>query len=296
MNSPTELPKPLMQYGGQAVIEGVMMRGRKTAAVAVRKPDGEILVRTQPLTGIYTGVIARIPFLRGLLMLWDSFGLGMESLSYSAGVQGEKPVSRGEWAVTLLISLTVLLGVFFLLPTALAQWVEGGLGGPAWAGALAEGALRLTLFLVYLIFVGRLPDIQRVFAYHGAEHKTINAYEAGAELTPESVERFSTRHPRCGTSFLVVLIALSILLFTLFGPMPFLVKVITRVLVIPLLIAFGYEYLRLTAAVKNRTLGRILTAPGKWTQALTTREPDRAMLAVAIAAFSAMRTAEEDPS
>jgi uncharacterized protein YqhQ len=295
MNSPTEHPKPLMHYGGQAVIEGVMMRGRRHVAVAVRKPDGGILVRTRPLGGLYTGAVARIPLLRGLLMLWDSVGLGMESLSYAAGVQGEKPVGRGEWALTLLISLAVLLGVFFLIPTALAQWMEGGLGWPAWAGALAEGALRLGLFLGYLVLVGRLPDIARVFAYHGAEHKTINAYEAGAELAPEAAERFSTAHPRCGTSFLITLIALSILLFSLFGPMAFLLKIATRILVIPLLIALGYEYLRLTAAVKNPALARILAAPGMWTQRLTTREPDRAMLEVAIAAFQAMRAAEEGP-
>jgi uncharacterized protein YqhQ len=296
MNSPTELPKPLMQYGGQAVIEGVMMRGRRHAAVAVRKPDGEILVRTRPLGGIYTGAIARIPFLRGILMLWDSLGLGMESLSYSAGVQGEKPVGRGEWAVTLLFALAVLIGVFFLLPTALAQLVEGALGAPVWAGALAEGALRLTLFLAYLVLVGRLPDIERVFAYHGAEHKTINAYEAGAELTPESVGRFSTAHPRCGTSFLIVLIALSILAFTLLGPMPFLLKIAARILVIPIIISLGYEYLRLSAVVTNRKLSRSLAAPGMWTQRLTTREPDSAMLEVAIAAFKAMRAAEEGAS
>jgi uncharacterized protein YqhQ len=293
MNSSTEKPKPLLQYGGQAVIEGVMMRGRRIAAIAVRAPGGEITVRVQPLAGVYTGAVARIPFLRGLLMLWDSFGLGMESLSYSAGIQGEKPVSRGEWAVTLLISLTVLVGVFFLAPTALGQWIEASFGAPAWMGALTEGVVRLVFFLGYLVAMGMLPDIRRVFAYHGAEHKTINAYEAGAELTPESIERFSTAHPRCGTSFLVTLIALSIVIFTLLGPMSFGWKVLSRVLVVPLLVSLGYEYLRLTAAVRNRTLARILTAPGMWTQRLTTRQPDRAMLEVAVASFLAMHKAEE---
>jgi uncharacterized protein YqhQ len=294
MKSPTDTPKLLLQYGGQAVIEGVMMRGRRFAAIAVRKPDKEIAVRVQPLGGVYTGTIARIPFLRGVLMLWDSFGLGMESLSYSAGIQGEKPVSRGEWALSLTISLVILVGVFFLGPTFLGEWLENNLGVPAWTGALAEGALRLILFLGYLIGIGRLPDIARVFAYHGAEHKTINAYEAGANLTPESVERYSVAHPRCGTSFLVTLIALSILIFTLLGPMPFGWKILARVVIIAPLISLGYEYLRLTAAVKNPVLARILTTPGKWTQRLTTRPPDREMLAVAIAAFTAMRAAEED--
>jgi uncharacterized protein YqhQ len=292
MNSPCETPKPLLQYGGQAVIEGVMMRGRRFAAIAVRKPDREIAVQVRLLTGLYTGVVARIPFLRGALMLWDSFGLGMEGLSYSAGIQGEKPVSRGEWAVTLLITIAILVGVFFLAPTWLAEWLES-LGLPAWTGALAEGGLRLFLFLGYLIGIGRLSDIRRVFAYHGAEHKTINAYEAGVELTPESADRFSTAHPRCGTSFIITLIALSILIFSLLGPMSFGWKIAVRLLIIVPLISLGYEYLRLTAAVKNPMLARILTAPGMWTQRLTTRPPDLDMLAVAIAAFHAMRSAEE---
>jgi uncharacterized protein YqhQ len=302
---PSSSPSDSFSYGGQAVIEGVMMRGRRTMAVSVRKPDGTIQTEVRPLGGIYQSRIAKIPVLRGVLLLWDTVGLGWESLEFSAQAQGEQPVSKGEWLVTILVSLAILVGVFFLLPTALGQWTESGLGAlavrwpaiPPWApgltGNLTEGAVRLILLILYLVLVGRIPEIARVFAYHGAEHKTVHAYEAGAELTPEAVEAFAKEHPRCGTSFLVVVGVLAILLFALAGPMPFFWKIVTRLLGIPVLIAFGYEYLRLSARVRNPALARALAAPGVWAQSLTTRNPDRSMLEVAITALQAVRRAEE---
>jgi uncharacterized protein YqhQ len=293
MNSPVDPTRISRSYGGQAVIEGVMMRGRKAMAVSVRRPDGTIQTEVRPLSSIYRSTVARIPVLRGVLLLWDTIGLGWESLSFSAEAQGEKPVSRGEWAVTILVSLAILLGGFFLLPAAIAQGAESYLGASAAVGNVAEGVIRLLLLLLYLALVGRVPEINRVFAYHGAEHKTVNAYEAGAELTPESVDAFPKEHPRCGTSFLIVVAVLAVLLFALVGPLPFWERFLSRLLGIPLLVAFGYEYLRLTALLGNRTLGKILAAPGVWTQRMTTRPPDRAMLEVAIAAFNAMRAAEE---
>jgi uncharacterized protein YqhQ len=293
MNLPIETSPISHSYGGQAVIEGVMMRGRKAMAVSVRRPDGTIQTEVRPLSGIYQSAVARIPILRGVLLLWDTIGLGWESLSFSAEAQGEKPVSRGEWAVTIGFSLTILIGVFFLLPAAIALGMESYLGASAALGNITEGVIRLLLLLLYLVLIGRIPEINRVFAYHGAEHKTVNAYEAGAELTPESVDAFPKEHPRCGTSFLIVVGVLAVLLFALLGPLPFWERLLSRLLGIPLLVAFGYEYLRLTARLGDRTLGRILAAPGIWTQRLTTRPPDRAMLEVAIAAFEAMRAAEE---
>jgi uncharacterized protein YqhQ len=300
-------------YGGQAVIEGVMMRGRRMMAVSVRRPDGEIQTKVKPLNSIYQSRIARIPILRGVLLLWDTLGLGWESLEFSAQAQGEEPISRGEWITTILISLAILVGVFFLLPTAVGQWVEGAfaaqpagadpaslvVGIPSWipaaTGNVTEGLIRLTLLILYLLLVGRIPEIARVFAYHGAEHKTVAAFEGGAELTPESVEKYAKEHPRCGTSFLITLAVLAVILFTFTGSMPFGGKILSRLVGIPVLIALGYEYLRFTAAVKNKTLARILAAPGVWTQRLTTREPDRSMLEVAISAFQAVRRAEEPP-
>jgi uncharacterized protein YqhQ len=302
---PLRLMNETFSYGGQAVIEGVMMRGRNTMAVSVRKPDGTIQTEVKPLGGIYQSRIAKIPILRGVLLLADTVGLGWESLEFSARAQGEKPVSKGEWFLTILISLAILVGVFFLLPTILGQWTESGLGAlavqrpsiPAWvpglAGNLTEGVVRLILLILYLVFVGRIPEITRVFAYHGAEHKTVHAFEAGADLTPEAVEAFAKEHPRCGTSFLVVVGVLAVLLFALAGPMPFYWKLITRLLGIPVLIALGYEYLRLSARVQNPALARILAAPGVWAQSLTTRNPDRSMLEVAITAFQAVRRADD---
>jgi uncharacterized protein YqhQ len=293
MNSPADTPRVNRGYGGQAVIEGVMMRGRRAMAVSVRRPDGTIQTKVRPLDSIYQSVVARIPVLRGVLLLWDTVGLGWESLSFSAEAQGEKPVGRGEWAGTIIFSLVIVIGVFFLLPAAIAQGMESYLHVSAAAGNITEGLIRLGLLILYLVLIGRMPEIARVFAYHGAEHKTVNAYEAGAELTPESVDAFPKEHPRCGTSFLIVIAALAILLFALVGPLPFWERLVSRILGIPLLVAFGYEYLRLTALLGNRLLGRILAAPGIWTQRLTTRAPDHSMLEVAIAAFEAMRAAEE---
>jgi len=293
MNSPADSSRIIRSYGGQAVIEGVMMRGRKAMAVSVRRPDGTIQTEVRPLGGIYQSAVARIPVVRGVLLLWDTLGLGWESLSISAQAQGEKPITRGEGGGMILFSLIVVIVMFFLLPAAVGQGMESYLGASAALGNLAEGVIRLLLLLLYLVMVGWVPEIARVFAYHGAEHKTVNAFEAGAELTPESVDAFPKEHPRCGTSFLLVVAVLAIVLFTLVGPLPFWERLLSRLIGIPLLIALGYEYLRLTAFLGNRTLGKILAAPGVWTQSLTTRAPDRAMLEVAITAFQAMRQAEE---
>jgi uncharacterized protein YqhQ len=294
MNSPANLPKPNRNYGGQAVIEGVMMRGRKAMAVAVRRPDGSIQSEVSPLNGIYRSPVVRIPILRGVLLLWDTFGLGYKSLSFSAQVQDEKPVGRFEWLSTILISLVIAFGFFFLVPIGIAQGAESLLHIPPLAGVITEGCIRLVLLLGYIAAIGLIPEIARVFAYHGAEHKTINAYEAGAELTPESVEGFPRENPRCGTSFLVVVAALAVFLFALFGPLPLGERILSRLIGIPLLIAIGYEYLRLSAFLQGRTLSKILSAPGMWAQKFTTREPDRSMLEVAIAAFQEMRQAEEN--
>ncbi|MBN1438944.1 MAG: DUF1385 domain-containing protein [Anaerolineales bacterium] len=292
----SETPAQPFSYGGQAVLEGVMMRGRRTMAVSVRRPDGEIQTEVRPLGGIYQSRIAKIPILRGVLLLWDTVGLGWQSLEFSAQVQGEKPIGKGEWILTVLASLVVLVGVFFLVPAAVGAWMESALRVSSIVGNAAEGVIRLVLLILYLVLVGRMPEIARVFAYHGAEHKTVHAYEAGVPLTPESVEAFSKEHPRCGTSFLVVIGILAIVLFAFAGPMPFLWRIITRLMGIPVLVAFGYEYLRLSARIKNPALARILAAPGVWTQSLTTRPPDRAMLEVAITALQAVRRVEEPPA
>ncbi len=284
----------LLTYGGQAVIEGVMMRGARSVAIAMRSPDQNIVVHTEALSGIYRSRIARVPFLRGLVVLWDALGLGMRALTISANTQtGEDEKLEGPILyVTLGISLMLGIGLFFLAPAAAGQLTERLFNLNAWWSNLAEGVVRLALLVGYIWAVGRVPDIRRVFAYHGAEHKTINAYEAGSELTPETVSTFSLEHPRCGTAFLLTLVLMSVLLFSLLGPLPIIWRLASRVLFLPVLAGLSYEYIRWTANHLETPLVKWLVKPGLALQHLTTREPDLPMLEVAIAAFNAMRLQE----
>jgi len=284
----------LITYGGQAVLEGVMMRGGKAVAIAMRAPNQQIVIHTEMLGGIYRSKIVKIPFLRGLVVLWDALGLGMRALTISANTQtGEDEQLDGPILyITLGVSLALGIGLFFLLPAAAGQLAERYLGLNAWWGNLAEGLVRLGLLVGYIWAVGRIPDIRRVFAYHGAEHKTINAYEAGVELTPENVATCSLEHPRCGTAFLLTLVLISVLVFSLLGPLPLGWRLASRILLLPLLAGLAYEYIRWTASHLDSPLVKALIKPGLALQSLTTREPDLSMLEVAIAAFNAMRAYE----
>ncbi len=282
-------------YGGQAVIEGVMMRGQKAVAIAMRAPDQQIVVHSEPLGAIYRSVWVKIPFLRGVVTLWDALSLGMRALTTSANTQsGEEEKLEGvSLYLTLGLSLTIAIGLFFLAPALVGQLSERYLQINAWWGNLLEGLIRLGLLVGYIWMIGRLPDIARVFAYHGAEHKTINAYEAGAELTPEVVAGYSLEHPRCGTSFLLTLVVMSVLLFSLFGPLPIFWRLISRLLMIPVLAGLAYEYIRWTANHLDWGWVRWLIKPNLALQHLTTREPGLDMLEVAIRAFQTMRDKEE---
>jgi len=284
----------LPSYGGQAVIEGVMMRGARSVAIAMRAPDQQIILHTENLGGIYKSRLGRIPFVRGLVMLWDALGLGMRALTISANAQtGEDEKLEGPALyLTLGISLAFGIGLFLLAPAVAGQLSERFLGWNAWWGNLAEGLVRLFLLIGYIWAVGRIPDIQRVFAYHGAEHKTINAYEAGADLTPENVAGFSLEHPRCGTAFLLTLVLLSVVLFSILGPLPVFWRLASRILLLPVLAGLAYEYIRWTANHLESQLVRWIVKPNLAMQCLTTREPDLAMLEVSIAAFNAMRQGE----
>ncbi len=295
----------LTYYGGQAVLEGVMMRGRKAMAVAVRAPSGDIVVHTEPLGRFYAGPFARIPFLRGLLGLWDAFGLGYKSLNFSAQVAertADAPTDRadtskgagpdwGGW-LTLGITLVVGIGLFSVLPTSFAYWLELNLGLAYWMTTLIEGTIQIVLLLGYLWLVGRVPEIRRVFGYHGAEHQTIHAFEASAPLTPESAARFPLAHPRCGTAFILTVAVIAIVIFSLVGPLPLPLRIASRLLLVPVVAGIAYEAQRLTARYFGNPLVRLVAQPGLWLQGLTTRTPDPAMLEVAIAAFVAMREAE----
>lgn len=285
--------KPL--YGGQAVIEGVMMRGPRYMAIAMRNPKGKIVLHSEKLGPIYSSRWAKIPFLRGMVLLWDALALGSRALAVSANTQAEKEEEKLEGAplaITMLISLSFAVGLFFLLPAGLGHLAERTLALSPLAGNLLEGGLRLATLMGYLWSIGRMDEIKRVFGYHGAEHKTIHAYEAGVELTPRNVAKFPEEHPRCGTAFLLTVIVFSILLFALIGPLPLLQRLALRVLLIPLLAGVAYEYLRFTAGNMRNPLVRLLVAPNLALQRLTTRPPDTKMLEVGIAAFKEMRRLE----
>ena len=283
-------------YGGQAVIEGVMMRGKHAVAIAMRAPNKEIVIHSEPLQGIYKSNILKVPFLRGLVVLWDALGLGMRALTISANTQTEEDAKLEGPALylTLAVSLAFGIGLFFLVPAAVGQLLERFLGINAWNSNLTEGLIRLLLLVVYMWGVGFIPDIRRVFAYHGAEHKTINAFEADAELTPESVANFSLQHARCGTAFILTLVLLSVLVFSLLGPMPMFWRLASRVILLPVLAGVAYEYIRWTASHLDSALVRLMIKPNLALQNLTTREPSLDMLEVSIAAFQAMRTGEQN--
>jgi uncharacterized protein YqhQ len=284
----------LPNYGGQAVIEGVMMRGAQAVAIAMRAPNQEIVVQTEPLSGIYHSQIGKIPFLRGLLALWDSLGLGMRALTLSANTQtGDDQKLEGP-ALYLTIGISLLFGIalFFLAPAVIGQLSERFLHWNAWWGNLLEGILRLALLIGYMLAIRQLPEIRRLFAYHGAEHKTINAFQAGAELTPANVAHFSLEHPRCGTAFLLTLVLISVLLFSLLGPLPMFWRLASRVLLLPVLAGLAYEYIRWTANHLDNAFVKVIVKPNLALQHLTTREPDLDMLEVSIAAFKAMRSQE----
>ena len=291
----------IITYGGQAVIEGVMMRGQKAYAIAMRSPDGGIVVHTEKLANVYRSGITRIPFLRGGILLMDALGLGMRALTLSANTQtGEDEKLEGAALyLTMGLSLAFGIGLFFLLPAGIGGWVEHLLAqNPAalWVGNLLEGILRLLLLIGYIWAISFMPDVKRLFMYHGAEHKTINAFEAGAELTPQNVANYPIEHPRCGTAFLLTLVLLSILVFTALGPMPILWRLVTRILFIPILAGIAVEYIRWTANNLGNPIVQLLIKPNLALQRLTTRTPDLSMLEVAIQSFQSMRKAEAETS
>ncbi len=286
----------IITYGGQAVIEGVLMRGQKAFAIAMRNPEGEIVLHEQKLANVYRSRITKIPFLRGIILLWDALGLGMRALTISANTQtGEDEKLEGPALyLTIGISLTLGIGLFFLLPAGVGSLAEHYLGWNVWWNNLLEGVVRLLLLVGYIWAIGFMPDIRRLFGYHGAEHKTINAFEAGAELTPESVAKFPLEHARCGTAFMLTLVLLSILVFTALGPLPVFWRLASRILLIPVLAGVAVEYIRWTANHLDSKIVQWMIKPNLALQSLTTREPDMQMLEVAIQSFQTMRQAESE--
>lgn len=281
------MSKPIV--GGQAVIEGVMMRGFGKAATAVREPNGHIAVEVKPVNSIADRYpILKKPFLRGSVTLYESLVLGMKSLSYSAKMAGEEDeqLSDKEMAGTIALALVLASVLFIAIPTGSAKLFHSLTDDPFFLN-LMEGAMRLLIFLGYLIAISQMKDIRRVFQYHGAEHKTIFCYEANLPLTVENVQKFPRLHPRCGTTFLLIVMLVSIVVFAFLGWPDLWLRITSRILLLPVVAGISYEIIRLAARSENALI-RAAIMPGLWLQYLTTRPPDDEMVEVAIASLNAV--------
>src|SRR5919201_536048 len=286
--------------GGQAVLEGVMMRGVRTWAVAVRAPApdgapedelGEIKVQTHELTSVLKKHrLLRLPIVRGVVALGESLAIGFKALGISANAQlgeDEEEISGGMWAGTIVVAIALAVGLFFVVPVGLTSLVKDQLNS-SFLFWLVEGILRTAIFLGYLVMLSRLRDLRRVFEYHGAEHKTISCYEAELPLTPSNAQRFSRLHPRCGTSFLLVVMIVAIFVFAPIGLPAWYWLVLTRIVGVPLIAGISFELIKFAGRNRRRSWVRAVMWPGLQLQKLTTREPDLGQLAVAIAAMAAV--------
>jgi len=292
--SSKELRMP--SYGGQALIEGVLMRGKNALSSAMRAPDGKIVIYSEKLQGPYKNKLFQIPFLRGLIILWDSLVVGMKYLTISANVQANEDEKIGTSSLYLaaLISISFAILIFFVLPVFITNLLSNFISLNVLTNNLLEGLIRLITIIVYLWLISFMPEINRVFAYHGAEHKTINAYEGHAELNVSSVMNYSVQHPRCGTSFLLTMVVFSIILFSFFGDIPFLIKLISRIVFIPIIAMFAYEFIRWLGNHLENPLIRLVAIPNMALQNLTTREPSPEMVEVAIKAFTSLIEFEKE--
>lgn len=287
-------------YGGQAVIEGVMMRGPKLYRVSVRKPDGQIVSRTEPLSRIYTGRLRKAPLVRGIFALIETMALGIQALMYSANVAveaelNEKPKSAVIW-FPVIFGIVFGIAFFVALPMVLTHYGVDRLTDSAMLSNLADGLIRAALFVGYLAVMSLIPDIRRVFAYHGAEHKTVNAYEAGVPLEVQAVQQYSKAHTRCGTGFLLIVMILAIIIFVFTGQPALWIRMLERLAVFPAIAAFSYELIHLAADHTDSAIVRGLMRPGLALQALTTREPDAGQIEVAIEALRGVIEPETPPA
>ncbi len=281
--------------GGQAVIEGVMMRGKTHVAVAVRQPDGEISVDVRPVNSISDRYpILKKPFLRGVVSLVESLVMGMKALAYSAQVSGDEDekLDSKEMALTIAVSAGLAILLFIVIPTWSMRFLTG-ITQDHMALNLAEGVLRMAIFLAYIAAISSMNDIQRVFQYHGAEHKTIYTYEAGLPLKVENVRPFSTLHPRCGTNFLMIVMLISMFIFTFLGWPSLLERIASRIILMPVIAGVSYELIRYAGAHTDNPLVRIAITPGLLLQKLTTRQPDDSQIEVAIASLKAVVPPED---
>ena len=291
-----EQPRPI--YGGQAVIEGVMIRGREFYSLAVRRPDGDIYHYHERLNSAFTGRVRRIPLLRGVLVLLETLLLGIKALNRSAALASVESQDGGSeeipnWALglTLLVSLTLGVGLFFILPLLAVRLVDPYIASDL-VSNLIEGVIRLIILVAYIGGIGLLKDIRRVFAYHGAEHMAVHTYEAGLELTVENVRKFDTPHPRCGTAFLLTVVLVSVVVFAFLGRPDLEWRILSRVLLIPVVASISYEFIRFYGTHPTWPIARAMSRPGLWMQRMTTRQPEDDQIEVAITAMGAAVAAD----
>ena len=304
--SPSETaasPRPL--YGGQAVIEGVMIRGVRHYSLAVRRPDGDIFCTTEPVSSRFSGSMRRIPFLRGVLILAETLWLGMKSLQRSAVIAAEEStgerqsgdgdvVSNVTMGLTMLIALALGIGIFLVLPLLAVRLIEPFIGSLL-VSNLIEGVIRLVILVAYVAGISLMRDIRRVYAYHGAEHMAVHTYEAGQALTVDNVRQHPTPHPRCGTAFLITVAIVSVVAFAILDAVLYSGlgwRVLSRIVPIPVVAAVSYEIIRFAGAHRGAWFGKVLSAPGLWLQQITTRQPDADQIEVAIAAMEAAVAAD----
>jgi len=282
---------PVFHYGGQALIEGVMMRGPTDIGMSVRRPDGVLETTHKRVPPFYGGRLRKLPLFRGILVLLESLVLGTQALMYSAekagtGEDGEE-MPKGLLLLTVAASLAFSVLLFFVAPLLISRSLDALIASD-FVSNLLEGLVRMLIFVAYVALIGLMPDIRRVFAYHGAEHRVINAFEAGVPLTPEAVRAYSTSHARCGTSFIFVVLVVSIIVLSLLGRPVLWLSILTRIVLLPLIAAVSYEFIKWSADRQCSPLVRALTSPGLQLQKLVTRQPDDAQVEAAIAALKAV--------
>ncbi|MCJ7516241.1 MAG: DUF1385 domain-containing protein [Dehalococcoidia bacterium] len=292
----TENPSPFY-YGGQAVMEGVMMRGRKSMAVAVRCPNGEINLTSQPLASMYKGRVRNWPFVRGIIVLIETLALGTQSLLHSAQIaaaEEEETISPALLWGSVAIAVVFAVALFFVAPLLLTRYLVDPYIASSLVSNLIEGVIRIGIFIAYLKIISLMPEVKRLFTYHGAEHKVVNAYEAGEPLELDYVRKYSTAHSRCGTGFLLAVMVISIFVFALLGRPSIWLSILSRIVLIPVIAAIGYEFVRFGANHHGNVLVRAMLAPGLMLQSLTTGEPNDSQLETALSAMKKVIEIDSD--
>ena len=275
------------RYGGQAVLEGIMIRGQNNVAIAVRSPSGEIVTKVKKINTLFTGKLRSIPIIRGILALAETLSLGMDALNYSSQVanqEEETPPSKFSSVMMILVSLSIAVGIFFILPLLVSKPFEGILGSDVISN-VAEGIIRLLVFLVYVTAISLMPDIRRVYMYHGAEHMAVHAQEKGKPLTIEEIRKYPTAHPRCGTAFLLTIMVIAIVVFTFIPRDPLWMVIGSRIVLIPLIASLSYEFIRFNSKYETNKWVSKLSIPNLLLQSLTTKIPDDDQIEVAISAM-----------